>query len=640
REVKQNTLKTFENQEYPFEDLVEKVGRNRDTSRNPLFDVMFVLQNMDPTARTLPGLTIKPYRYESKVAKFDLMLIAAEVEDKLQLTFEYSTKLFKKETIQRIINYFTTVVSGVIAEPGQQLGDIAIVAGPEKEQLLYKFNETEAPYPKEKTIRQHVEQQAEKHPHSVAVKYRDKVITYKELNKRAAHLARELRERGIETGTIAAIMIDRSLEMMVGILAILKAGGAYLPIDPTHPRERINYMLKDSETKLVLADDKSEIRISKSETKPNDQNSNDRNQTKSPSVLNLENLEFEIASETGTQSSSGPQHQSGIQHPASSIAYIIYTSGSTGKPKGVMVEHNNLTNFIYTFYRDYKESVGPGDNCLSVTEMTFDVSVNEFFLPLYFGAALVILEKEKIQDVQQLSETIINDAITYAYLHPTLLPTICENLKTAGVKIELNKLLVGVESIKDHVLQSYLELNPNMIVVNGYGPTETTICATNYTFETQECTGRNVPIGKPLDNNRTYILDHAGHLVPVGVPGELCVAGDGVARGYLNNPDLTAERFVKTSRQYTVGRRQEEKQKIKNNQKITNKKENQSQKEYEPETVTQTTQKVNNPTNKTVPPRVAGPPEATREANSTKPATSPVGSRMAISSSWAESTTR
>ncbi|MCP4149963.1 MAG: amino acid adenylation domain-containing protein, partial [bacterium] len=232
-------------------------------------------------------------------------------------------------------------------------------------------------------------------------------------------------------------------------------------------------------------------------------------------------------------------------------------SGSTGKPKGVMVEHNNLTNFIYTFYRDYKENIGPGDNCLSVTEMTFDVSVNEFFLPLYFGATLVVLDKEKIQDVVQLSETIIKDAITYAYLHPTLLPTICETLKTAGVKVELDKLLVGVESIKDYVLQSYLELNPNMIIVNGYGPTETTICATNYTYQTKACTGENVPIGKPLDNNRGYILDRSGHLVPVGVPGELCVAGDGVARGYLNNPELTAERFVETNRQYTVGSWQE-----------------------------------------------------------------------------------
>ncbi|MCP4150419.1 MAG: amino acid adenylation domain-containing protein, partial [bacterium] len=614
KEVKEKNLEAFENQDYPFEDLVESLQVTRDIARNPIFDVMFVLQNMDITEKTLPGLELKPFHHENEIAKFDLMLIVAEIEDRLQLTFEYCTKLFKKETIERFINYFKILVTGVIDAPDRQFGEIEIVTGPEKQQLLYEFNETETQYPKERTIHEHFEQQAITNPHRIAVKNQDKTVTYNELDKKAAGLARHLRKKGIETGTIAAIMIDRSVEMMVTILAILKTGGAYLPIDPTHPLDRIDYMLNDSNAKIVIVDDKSEIRMSKTETKPKNQNSNNRSRKKEPAVLNLEHFDFELASDFEIRAS---DLQPGI-------AYIIYTSGSTGKPKGVMVEHNNLTNFIYTFYRDYKESVGPGDNCLSVTEMTFDVSVNEFFLPLYFGATLVILEKEKIQDVMQLSETIIKDAITYAYLHPTLLPAISDYLKTSGVKVELNKLLVGVESIKDHVLQSYLELNPNMIVVNGYGPTETTICATNYTFETQECTGRNVPIGKPLDNNRAYVLDRSGQLVPVGVPGELCIAGDGVARGYLNNPELTAERFVETNRQYTVGSWQEEK------------KEKEIKKENEPEISEKIEHKVNCPTNKslwesgtlatpvldrlfskrvlapggTVPPRVAGPPEA------------------------------
>ncbi|MCP4152737.1 MAG: amino acid adenylation domain-containing protein, partial [bacterium] len=561
-EVKEGTIKAFENQEYPFEQLVEKVAVTRDTSRNPLFDVMFTLQNLEITEKIIPGLKIKPLRFENKIAKFDLMLIAKENKDGLQYTLEYSTTLFEKETIERFIDYFKTTVSGVLEEPDSQLGEIEILSPREKEQLLNEFNDTETQYPIDKTIPRYVEQQAEKHPDRVAVKNQNKAITYKELNYRAILLERELREKGIETGTIAAIMIERSLDMIVGILGILKAGGAYLPIDPEHPLERIDYILKDSNAGLLLVDDKSEIIISKSETKlhdkkNNDKKSNDQNQVKEPVVLNLNNLEFKNDPELEYPASD-------LETKPSGVAYIIYTSGSTGKPKGVMVEHNNLTNFIYTFYRDYKENVGPADNCLSVTGMTFDVSVNEFFLPLYFGATLVILEKEKIMDVVQLSETIIRDAITYAYLHPTLLPAICENLETPGVKVELNKLLVGVESIKDHVLQSYLEINPNMIIVNGYGPTETTICATNYTFETQECTGGNVPIGKPLDNNRVYILERSGHPVPVGVPGELCVAGDGVARGYLNNPELTSEKFTKAGWQYAAAGRQEEKQSAKN----------------------------------------------------------------------------
>ncbi|MCP4146569.1 MAG: amino acid adenylation domain-containing protein, partial [bacterium] len=574
QEVKESTMAAFENQDYPFEEMVGKIaGNQRDTTRNPIFDVMFSMQNTEVPGLRIPGLKLKPYHRENPISKFDLSLIAAEDGPRLQLVFEYATRLFKRETIQRIKNYFKSIVTGVIAAPEKRLEEIEILSEKEKEQLLDQFNETGTQYPCDKTISQHIQQQEEKNPHQVAVKYRNNSITYKQLNNRAQQLAMRLREKGIKNETIAAIMVERSLEMMVGILAILKAGGAYLPIDPIHPRERIDYILKDSNTQLILVDTKSEIRLSKTETIPHIQNSEDQNSTnrsrkKEPAVLNLEHEQFEIASEPQPSSSSspqpyGPQHPSGIQHPASSTAYIIYTSGSTGKPKGVMVEHNNLTNFIYTFYRDYKERIGQDDNCLSVTEMTFDVSVNEFFLPLYFGATLVILEKVKIQDVIQLSETILKDAITYAYLHPTLLPAICDNLKNSGVKVELNKLLVGVESIKDYVLQQYVELNPEMIVVNGYGPTETTICATNYTFETQECTGRNVPIGKPLDNNRVYILSRSGHLVPVGVPGELCAAGDGVARGYLNNPELTAERFVKASRQLAVGSWQEEKKEIK-----------------------------------------------------------------------------
>ncbi|MCP4154778.1 MAG: AMP-binding protein, partial [bacterium] len=273
QEVKAKTLKAFENQDYPFEDLVEKVQEARDMARNPLFDIMFVMQNMDKSEKTLPGLTLKPFHYENEDAKFDLMLVAMEVEDRLQFTFEYSTKLFKKETIERFITYFKTVVTGVIGAPGQTLGEIEIVTGPEKEQLLIEFNETETQYPRDRTIHRHFEQQVERHPDSVAVKNRDNSLTYKELNNKAALLARELRERGVETGGIAAIMMERSVEMMVGILGILKAGSAYLPIDPAHPRERIDYMLKDSNIGLLLVDNKTEIRMSKTETKPKKQNS-------------------------------------------------------------------------------------------------------------------------------------------------------------------------------------------------------------------------------------------------------------------------------------------------------------------------------------------------------------------------------
>jgi amino acid adenylation domain-containing protein len=227
-----------------------------------------------------------------------------------------------------------------------------------------------------------------------------------------------------------------------------------------------------------------------------------------------------------------------------SLAYIIYTSGTTGKPKGVGVPHRALVNFIYSMYTDYSNDFGPLDHCLSLTNFCFDVSVCEIFMPLVFGSGIVILPYEKIFDPGELAKAIVGYSITFAYLPPGLLKDVFENLKPYSGRIGLNKMLVGVEPITDHVLEDYMTLHPSMKIVNGYGPTEATICATAYRYSPGKPGGKRVPIGRPLFNNTVILLDKHDRPVPVGVPGELCVSGDGLANGYLNNPELTAERFI------------------------------------------------------------------------------------------------
>ncbi|MCP4150421.1 MAG: amino acid adenylation domain-containing protein, partial [bacterium] len=349
-------------------------------------------------------------------------------------------------------------------------------------------------------------------------------LTYRELNKKSNQLAAHIIQRGVKPGMIVAIMAERTSEMIIGLLGILKAGAAYLPIDTEYPEERINYMLKDSNTRHLLkaTGEKQEIGtldegIDKIEIQTIEKH-NPFTQTQQP----------ETAAPTG-------------------IAYIIYTSGSTGQPKGVMVEHTPVVNFIYSLYREFDKEIGSRDNCLSVTDMSFDVSVCEFFLPLGFGATLEVLPKETVYEVRQLAGTIAARAVTYTYMHPGLLKELCLELEKCAGRLDLNKMLVGVEPIRDHQLESYMNLNLRspLRIVNGYGPTETTICATTYRYTPGSPEGRKVPIGTPLDNAQVFLLDKNGNLQPQGVAGELHIGGDGLARGYLNRPELTANRFTK-----------------------------------------------------------------------------------------------
>jgi tyrocidine synthetase-3 len=517
KEVKESTLAAFANQDYPYEELVEKVNVNRDTGRNPLFDTMLVLQNLEMQEIEIPGLKLTPIPFEQDIAKFDLMLVCEEKKDRISCLFEYRTKLFRRETIEKFSGFFKRLISSIQARPDEKISGLEIISEEEKNWILYDFNRTEEEFPRHKTVHLLFEEQVKKTPDHITVEFDNHLVTYGQLNENADRLAYYLVEQGVRPDSIVATMMQPSIELVIGIYAILKAGAAYLPIDPDIPGGRIDYILKDSGAALCL-----------------------------------DNESYK------TYKSYRSHRSHKINAAPSNLAYVIYTSGSTGRPKGVAVEHRQLVNFVYHMYNRYDRGIGGNDRCLGHTNMMFDVSVWEFFLPLLFGARLVLLPGQAHFDIFTLVRVVLERGITLIYIPPGLLNPVKELLTEHRGQLRLNKMLVGVEPIRDKTLEDYIRLNPHMRIINGYGPTETTICATSLNYISHTPQGEIVPIGKPLANNRVVLLDAADHVVPLGIAGEICISGEGVSRGYLNNPYLTAEKYVahpyfKDKRMYRTG---------------------------------------------------------------------------------------
>jgi amino acid adenylation domain-containing protein len=566
REIKHRTLEAFDNQDYPFEDLVDQAAVRRDLSRNPFFDVMFILHN-ELSLRLEAGLgkndgnlKLKFHPYEKTSTVLDLTLVGFDAGDYLPFKFEYSTKLFKQATIERFINYFKRIISSVRRNPEIKISDVKIITQEEKQQILVDFNETGADYPRDKTIDQLFEEQAERTPDHTALaapwyearqrnnrshwSYMSYIsFTYRELNKKSNQLACLLEQKGVKTDTIVGIMVERSIEMIIGILAILKAGGAYLPLDPAYPGERISYMLADSSARILLK--KSEIRNSKSrcfQTNPNAPNSNEQNKTAGVTVLDFEHLNFEFVSNFEIRASN---------FLSSSLAYVIYTSGSTGNPKGTLIQHRSLVNRLNWMQRFYP--LGKEDVILQKTTYTFDVSVWELLWWGIVGARVYLLKPGEEKDPGAIAGEIQRQGITTIHFVPSMLKAFLDYISENNIGVRYCKTLRQVFSSgealsADRVEQfnRWLQKENGTYLINLYGPTEATIDVSYF-----NCTGigahgetvKTIPIGKPIENTWLYILDRNMQLQPVGIEGELYIGGVGLARGYLNRPELTAEKF-------------------------------------------------------------------------------------------------
>jgi tyrocidine synthetase-3 len=537
-EVKEKTLKAYENQEYPLEDLVEQVSVHRDMSRNPLFDVMIVLRNqLEPTDRwetmEFAQLKLTPYEYERTTAKFDMIFHIIETEEQLHFKLEYSTALFKPETIGRYINYFKTVVKSVIQDPDQRIAGINIISGEEKRQVLLDFNDTETLYPRDKTIHELFEEQAERAGHKIALVGRSYHvgtngrfiasgtrtphlhITYPELNETSNRLSHLLMEKGVQPGSIVGIMGERSVEMIIGILGILKAGGAYLPIDADYPEQRKQYMLADSHADVLVT---------------------------AGSTAESMSVDVHIDScreQFGRDESAIRPY---MKH-AGNISYIMYTSGSTGRPKGVMVTHRNVVRLVKN--TNYV-ALGEETRILQTGAPVFDATTFEIWGSLLNGGQLVLVDKDVILDAHRLGEALKEFSINTLWLSAPLFNQLMQ--QNIELFAPLNYLLVGGDVLSPPHINRVKRKFPGLNIINGYGPTENTTFSTTYLIENEF--EHAIPIGAPIANSTTYIVDNHHQLQPIGVWGELIVGGDGVSQGYLNSPEMTADRFNRSYMSY------------------------------------------------------------------------------------------
>jgi tyrocidine synthetase III len=520
-QVREVTLNAFENQDYPFGDLVDKVAIRRDTSRNPLFDVQFGLQNINTDKKSIlddiiSDLDISYYPYRSGMVKLDLNLDMFDRGDVLTGVFEFSTCLYQPETIQRFIDYFHQLISSLIPDPDQPINQMQMIPENEKRRILYQFNDTQCDYPREKTIPQLLSEQSHQNPHRIAIIGAEHAvpvaddssvahealvsISYLELHRQSDRLAGILKAKGVLPGAIVGLMPHRTVGMIIGLFAILKAGAAYLPIDPGYPEDRIRMMISDSGAQVLLTGDMLH-----------------------PQYLHPELQELENDSPLPVISSQ-------------SLAYVTYTSGSTGRPKGVMITHQAILNFIKGITQQVDFT--PNDIILSLTTISFDIFGLETLLPLSLGARIIIGTLTQQIDVAAAAKTLNRERVTIFQVTPSRLQLFIANPGSAAVLRPLKYLLVGGEAFPAPLLEKVRPMVTGKII-NQYGPTETTIWST-----LKDLTG-DVPlnIGKPIANTQIFILNPAGAIQPIGVYGELYIGGDGLAVGYLNRPQLTAQRF-------------------------------------------------------------------------------------------------
>ncbi|WP_433746030.1 amino acid adenylation domain-containing protein [Paenibacillus amylolyticus] len=500
-EIKVTVLKGLDNQEYPLEMLLEKVNVQRNNSRNPLFDVMFSMTS-DVDSVNEPFESIN--HVSTKESKFDLTFNVLAEEKRMVLEIEYATYLFEEKTILQMCKNFTSILEKIVmGYEHVSLCDLEMLS-PEEKQKLYSLNPTRIEYPNDKTVHDLFREQAERTPDDIALIFMDQTMTYQELNTLANKVASFLRERGVTRGDIIPLMFEPSLEMIASVFGVLKTGAAYLPIDHEYPVERVKFMLEDSGSTLFITGDRC--------------------------ISNKESFGVEVIEWSAIDFSKYTASDFDSVGEPNDLAYIIYTSGSTGKPKGVMIEHTSLINMCtwnQTFYEIER------NDCVSkYAGFGFDASVWEIFPCLITGSTLCIVPQDIRLDIVLLNEYFEKNKVTISFL-PT---QVCEQF----MQLE-NKTLRIMQTAGDKLKHSQKHPNARYVLINGYGPTEYTVGATLFKIDG---TYANIPIGKPVTNTNIYIRDKDGNLAPLGVPGELCIAGDSLARGYLNQYELTNEKFI------------------------------------------------------------------------------------------------
>ncbi len=510
KRVREVVIGAYAHQDLPFEKLVEELQPRRELNRNPLFQVMFRFQNAPVQNQPSSGLGIYPLEVASGRSLFDLMLTITEGAQELIGSLEYSTDLFDETTIQGLHRHFLTILEGIAANPEKRLGELSLLTPDESDDLIVKRNLTALAYAENTCVHQLFEAQAALTPEGIALVCGDEHLTYGELNRSANRLARRLMRSGVGAGVMVGIMLERGVGMVVGTLGIMKAGGAYVPLDPGYPRERLTFMLHDSQAPVLLTE--------RSLTQAMPQHD--------ARVIYLDDELEPLTAE----SAANPE----CFMAAEQAAYVIYTSGSTGKPKGVRIPHRAVVNFLTSM------SLSPGltreDTLLAVTTLSFDIAGLELYLPLIKGASIMLATREMAGDGAQLLEWIAGATVMQAT--PATWRLLLEAGWQPGQSRRL-KMLCGGEALPRELAEQLLDRGAELW--NMYGPTETTIWSAACRVQHED---RAVTIGQPIGNTQLYVSDRYLNQSPVGVYGELLVGGDGLADGYLHLPALTAERFI------------------------------------------------------------------------------------------------
>ncbi|MCG3119505.1 MAG: D-alanine--poly(phosphoribitol) ligase subunit 1 [bacterium] len=513
--VNATALAAYAHQDVPFEKLVEELRPERNLSTSPFFQTMFIYQNVPRRDMQLPGLQFEALASPGGTAKFDLTLTLYEQADGLAGVMEYNTDLFDAATIQRLLGHYERLLQSIVADPDQRLAELPLLNNAEQQQLLQTWNDTQTAPAYGQDFHRLFEAQVERTPEAIAVAFEGQQLTYRELNRRANQLAHHLsRHYSVGPEVLVGICLERSLEMTVGLLGILKAGGAYVPLDPAYPAERIAYVLADARTPVLLS----------------------QQATIADFNFSLENLQLICLDSDWDKIASESDTNLPVAVDPENLAYVIYTSGSTGKPKGVAIPRRALINFLEAMQT--APGMTPQEVLLAVTTLSFDIAGLELYLPLIAGARVVVASREIAADGRRLMSAVENFGATMMQATPATWRMLLEMGWRGGAGL---KILCGGEALPPELAQQLLERCTELW--NMYGPTETTIWSTVKKLEKSD----GVPlcgIGRPIANTQIYLLDRYLQIVPLGVHGGLHIGGDGLARGYLQRPDLTAEKFI------------------------------------------------------------------------------------------------
>jgi aspartate racemase len=523
RRVREVALGAYDHQDLPFEKIAQELQPERDLTQTPIFQVFINMYNFKEASLKLNQLSVKRIEAFEPAPQFDIELNIREHDDGIHLIFAYDSDLFDAATITRMLGHFKILLEGIVTNPEQPISELPLLTGAERHQLLAEWNDTKADYPRDQCIHELFEAQVERSPEAVAVVFpargsgpgEDQRLSYRELNRRANHLGHYLKKLGVGPETLVGICVERSLEMVVGLLGILKAGGAYVPLDPGYPKDRLAFIMADTRAAVLLTQAGLITDLPESRAE----------------VVCLDRDWEEIAEQSGANPISATT--------AESLAYVIYTSGSTGQPKGVEVPHRGVVRLLFGV--EYVQLNG-SETLLHLAPISFDASMFELWGALLHGAKCVLFPA-KIPSSHELGNILHDHGTSTLWLTASLFNTVIDEVPEALSGV--SQLLVGGEALSVSHVRRALAALPATQIVNGYGPTESTTFTCCYPIparlDESVCT---IPIGRPIANTEVYLLDLHGSPVPPGIPGELYIGGDGLARGYLNRPELTAQKFV------------------------------------------------------------------------------------------------